>query len=372
MQTAARPDSTHRVSPATPSQPGSRLACGLIYTSDAQPGISRLRRGKGFAYRRANGAPLRDDAQLARIRNLAIPPAYRDVWICTRPDGHLQATGFDARGRKQYRYHHRWREERDAEKFEWLGELAGLLPRIRRSVARDLSPEEHGRTTLLATVVKLLDTTLGRIGNDQYAKQNGSYGLTTLCNRHARLDGDRLELAFRGKSGVQHKLQVRDCGIARVVRQCLALPGQQLFRYADEAGRIHAIGSGEVNDYLCAVVGPGHHVSAKDFRTWHASVFALRLVHKAVQRVDVKFTLKAMLAEVAQALGNTPAVCRKSYVHPHVLAFALMAAGNIARAAQVLRATAAQPLPRGAAGLRLDERRLVQFLAGWNHETMAA
>ena len=372
MQAAAPSESTRPDTPVQPTQPGKRLACGLVYTTDAQPGISRLRRGKGFAYRRANGAPLRDDAQLARIRSLAIPPAYRDVWICPRPDGHLQATGFDARGRKQYRYHNRWREERDAEKFEWLGELAGLLPRIRRRVARDLSPVDHGRTTLLATVVKLLDTTLGRIGNDQYARENGSYGLTTLCNRHARLDGDRLELAFKGKSGVQHRLQVCDRSIARVVRQCLALPGKQLFRYADEAGRIHAIGSGEVNDYLCAVVGPRHHVSAKDFRTWHASVFALRLVHKAVQRADTKFTLKTMLAEVAQALGNTPAVCRKSYVHPDVLAFALMAAGNIGRAAEVLRGMGAQPLPRGAAGLRLDERRLVQFLAGWNHETMAA
>lgn len=371
MHAEASPDSTRRSSPAAPAQPGKRLDCGLIYTTDAQPGISRLRRGTGFAYRRANGTPLRDGAQLARIRSLAIPPAYRDVWICPRPDGHLQATGFDARGRKQYRYHHRWREERDAEKFEWLGELAGLLPRIRRRVALDLSPADHGRTTLLATVVKLLDTTLGRIGNDQYARENGSYGLTTLCNRHARLDGDRLELAFKGKSGVQHRLQVCDRAIARVVRQCLALPGKQLFRYADDAGRVHGIGSGEVNDYLCNIVGPRHHVSAKDFRTWHASVFALRLVHKAIQRADAKFTLKTMLAEVAQALGNTPAVCRKSYIHPDVLAFALMAAGNIERAAGVLHGMRAQPLPRGAAGLRQDERRLVQFLGGWNNGALA-
>jgi len=355
---------------ASPPRPGRQLPGGLVYTTDAQPGIQRLRRGKGFAYRRANGAPLRDDAELTRIRGLAIPPAYRDVWICPRPNGHLQATGIDARGRKQYRYHSRWREERDAEKFEWLGELAALLPRIRRQMARDLVPSEHGRATLLATVVKLLDTTLGRIGNEQYAKENGSYGLTTLCNRHARLDGDRLELAFKGKSGVEHKLEVRDRDVARVVRQCLALKGKSqfpLFRYADGAGRLHSVGSGEVNDYLCAIAGKGRIVSAKDFRTWHATVLALRLVRRAVDRGDGKFTLKKMLGEVAQALGNTPAVCRKSYVHPDVLQFALMAAGNVERAANVLARADREPLPRGAAGLRQDERRLVQFLRGWNN-----
>jgi len=343
------------------------LPGGLVYTTDAQPGIKRLRRGKGFAYQRANGALLRDDAELTRIRSLAIPPAYRDVWICPRPNGHLQATGFDARGRKQYRYHNRWREERDAEKFEWLAELASMLPRIRRRVAHDLVPDEHGRSTLLATVVKLLDTTLGRIGNEQYAKENGSYGLTTLCNRHARLDGDRLELAFRGKSGVEHKLEVRDRSVARVVRQCLALPGKTLLRYADGHGRVHGVGSGEVNDYLCAIAGKGRTVSAKDFRTWHATVLALRLVRKAVERGDSKFTLKQMLVEVSQALGNTPAVCRKSYVHPDVLDFAVMAAGNVGRAQQALAAIEHGALPRGAGGLRQDERRLVQFLRGWNN-----
>ena len=366
---AASPE--HPVADTAPPRPGSRVAGGLIYTTDTQPGIRRLRRGKGFAYRRANGAPLRDDAELTRIRRLAIPPAYRDVWICPRADGHLQATGIDARSRKQYRYHARWREERDAEKFEWLAEMATLLPRIRKHAARDLAPNEHGRTTLLATVVKLLDTTLGRIGNDQYAKENGSYGLTTLCNRHARLDGDLLELRFRGKSGVDHRLQVRDAGIARVVRQCLALPGRQLLRYADEAGRVRGIGSGEVNDYLCSIAGKGQRVSAKDFRTWHASVFALRLVSRAITRAEAGFTLKRMLAEVAQALGNTPAVCRKSYVHPDVIALALLAAGNMDRAAALLARATAQPLPRGAAGLRRDEQQLVRFLRGWNNAGMA-
>ncbi len=352
--------------------PGSRVAGGLVYTSDAQPGIQRLRRGRGFAYRRANGKPLRDDAELTRIRRLAIPPAYRDVWICPRPDGHLQATGIDARGRKQYRYHARWREERDAEKFGGLAQMAVLLPRIRRRAARDLAPREHGRTTLLATVVKLLDTTLGRIGNDQYARENGSYGLTTLCNRHARLQGDLLELSFRGKSGVPHRLQVRDRDIAAVVRKCLALPGRQLLRYADESGRVRAVASGEVNDYLCGIVGPDRHVSAKDFRTWHASVYALRIVARAVARGDTRFTLRQMLTEVAQALGNTPAVCRRSYVHPDVVALALMAAGDIGRAGGVLEAVAREALPRGAAGLRQDEQRLARLLQGWNNAVIAA
>lgn len=341
---------------------------GLVYVTDAQPGIRRRRRGKGFSYRRANGTPLRDDADLARIRSLAIPPAYRDVWICPRPNGHLQATGIDARGRKQYRYHPRWREERDAEKFEWLGEMAALLPRIRRRAARDLGSKEHGRARLMGALVKLLDTTFGRIGNDQYARENGSFGLTTLCNRHARLDGDLLALTFRGKSGVQHRLQVRDPGIASVVRQCQALPGKLLFRYADETGRIHGIASGEVNDYLCAIAGASHHVSAKDFRTWHGTVLALQLIRQAAERGDASFTLKRMLVQVAQALGNTPAVCRKAYVHPDVIALALTAAGDIARAGAVLGTLDSLALPRGAAGLRQPERRLVQFLLGWNAE----
>lgn len=330
---------------------------GLVYTSDNSPGIARLRRGKGFAYRRADGRPVTDARELLRIRRLAIPPAYREVWICPRPDGHLQATGLDARGRKQYRYHTAWREGRDLEKFERLREFARCLPRVRRRVAQGLAEKEHGREPLLATVVRLLDTTLGRIGNDQYARENGSYGLTTLCDRHVRLRGNRLELAFTGKSGVEHQLAVEDPRVARVVRRCLKLSGEALFRYADAQGQPHCIGSAEVNEYLKRIAGDA--VSAKDFRTWHATVLAFDTTVRALERGDAGFTLKRMLAGVAAALGNTPAVCRKSYVHPAVIELATLAARRPDEARVWVDGAKAAPRP---AGLRRPERHLLAFL----------
>ena len=347
--------------PATsspPSQPQpARLPRGLVRTSDTAPGIVRQRRGKGFSYRLADGRAITDAEDLPLIRRLAIPPAYRNVWICTRANGHLQATGLDARGRKQYRYHTAWREGRDLEKFDSLADFAARLPRIRRHVARGLAERTHGRTALLAAVVRLLDTTLGRIGNDQYAKENGSYGLTTLCDRHVRLAGDRLELQFRGKSGVAHRLHVEDRRVARVVRRCLNLPGQALFRYVDEAGAPHCIGSAEVNDYLKKV--SGDDISAKEFRTWHASVMGLDTIVRALARSDAGFTLKRMLAEVSTALGNTPAVCRKSYVHPKVIALATLAARDPEAARSLLTTCAGGARPTG---LKQSERRLLAFL----------
>ena len=316
----------------------------LVRVNDSAPGISRLRRGDEFVYQDASGRTLTDDAQLRRIRALAIPPAYTDVWICEHPNGHLQATGVDARGRKQYRYHPRWRQQRDARKFDRLIEFGVALPRIRARAARDLASLNGAgvmRVHVLATIVRLLDTTLARVGNDEYVRQNRSFGLTTLRNRHADVRGSRLRLRFRGKSGVLHDLAVEDRLIARIVRRCLNLPGEDLFQYVDDQGAPHAITSSDVNDYLREAGGVA--LSAKDFRTWHASVKAFELARKELgseasldktsddpsatsrpkkQRRSVstrRGRVQRVLGEVAARLGNTIAVCRKSYVHPAVL-----------------------------------------------------
>ncbi len=358
---ARTPTETNTASAAAASAAANSLPAlpaGLAYTSDAEPGIARLRKGKGFAYRRHDGKMIRDENELKRIRQLAIPPAYKDVWICLSPKGHLQATGMDARGRKQYRYHPDWRFERDAEKFDRMMEVAELLPKIRRRVGRDIRRKDHSRDVLAAAVVKLLDTTLGRIGNDSYARDNGSYGLTTLCNRHVHLEGNRLELSFKGKSGVIHKLEVNDADIARIVKQSMSLKGKTLFRYADASGQVHRINSSAVNEYLCEV--SGQHVSAKDFRTWHASVLALEITERALQQQDKAFTLKKMLVEVSESLGNTPAVCKKSYVHPNVLAFAMTTASNLEKAAQIAKLIDKRAA-KASRGLRSEERRFVGF-----------
>lgn len=339
----------HDADAARPTMPP-----GLVFTTDAQPGIQRLRRGKGFAYRRHDGRPVRATQELLRIRQLAIPPAYRQVWICQDPRGHLQATGRDARGRKQYRYHPEWRVERDADKFERLLDFSRALPRIRRRVARDLCAAEKGRTPLLAAIVRLLDTTAGRIGNDTYARENGSYGLSTLRCRHVRVNGDAVALEFRGKSGVAHSLAVRDAHVARLIRGCLGGPMHPLFRYTDDKGRPRCVGAADVNAYLHEIAGGGF--TAKDFRTWHASVRALEIAQHAATKGDKGFALKKMLAEVAAALGNTPAVCRKSYVHPRVLDLA----AQISRDAQAT--AAALPAPAHMPGLRRGERALVAFM----------
>ena len=304
----------------------------LVRVSDSSPGISRLRRGSGFVYRDARGKKLTDDGELRRIRSLAIPPAYTDVWICEHPNGHLQATGRDARGRKQYRYHPRWRQQRDARKFDRLIEFGSALPRMRARVARDLASVDGPgvmRAHVLATIVRLLDTTLARVGNDEYARENRSFGLTTLRNRHANVQGSRLRLRFRGKSGVLNDLAVDDRHVARIVRRCMSLPGEDLFQYVDEDGAPHAIASTDVNDYLREAAGT--ELSAKDFRTWHASVKAFDLVCKELASESPSSNpsrrsgstrrgrVQRVLGDVAARLGNTIAVCRKSYVHPAVL-----------------------------------------------------
>lgn len=295
-------------------------SAGLRYVEADAPGLRRERRGRGFRYLDAEGRPVRDPETLQRIRALAIPPAYRQVWICADPRGHLQATGIDARGRKQYRYHTQWRLLRDHAKFARMVEFAEALPRLRQRLRRDLARPGLPRARVLAAVVALLDATRTRIGNDEYARDNGSYGLTTLRRRHAEPRGAVLQLRFTGKGGAAHALRVVDPRLSRIVRRCQQLPGQRLFQYLDGAGRCHAIDSGQVNDYLREAMGGDF--TAKDFRTWGATLQALALLadtplpeHSEREcRACVLQTVRA----VAQSLCNTPAVCRKSYINPQV------------------------------------------------------
>ena len=337
------------------AQPG--VPCGLVYVADTSPGIVRRRRGKGFSYHGLAGQPVRDGAELERIRRLAIPPAYTQVWICPLPQGHLQATGRDARGRKQYRYHAEFREARDAEKFARMLEFGQSLPSIRARVARDLATPLHPgvrRETVLATLVRLLDTTLVRVGNDEYARTNGSYGLTTLRNRHASVQGSTLRLRFRGKSGITHEVALSDPRVARVVRHCQALPGQELFQYVDEAGQTHCVGSLDVNEYLRRLSGADF--TAKDFRTWHASSTALSLLLQGGAAAAAKGRINEVLAEVARRLRNTVAVCRKSYVHPELL--------DMARQGRLVALVAAAVSGcRARRGLAPEERRLLCLLS---------
>jgi DNA topoisomerase I len=325
---------------------------GLLYVSDTMPGIQRLRHGDGFRYRRPNGRPLSDPKELQRIRRLAIPPAYEEVWICPLPDGHLQATGRDARGRKQYRYHPEFREARDAHKFERMREFGLALPRIRAKVKRDLATPPGSRASVLAALVRLLDTTLVRIGNDEYARENGSYGLTTLRQRHAAVKGSRLHLRFRGKSGVWHEVALEDPQVARIVRACQAMPGQELFTYEDDGGQTRCVGSADVNEYIKSLCRADF--SAKDFRTWHASVHAMaRLAALPGDRPVTRRAANEVLREVAGLLGNTLAVCRKSYVHPDVVAAAMEGGAQALRPEEVKRCR----------GLTAAECRLLGFLS---------
>ena len=295
------------------------LARGLIYVSDAQPGIRRLRTGRGFRYRRPDGrAP--GAADLARIRALAIPPAYTEVWICCDARGHLQATGRDARRRKQYRYHQEFRRRRDASKFERMIAFAQALPRLRRGVRADLKRPGLPRRKVLALVVTLLGRTLQRVGNDEYAQQNRSFGLTTLRDRHMQRAGSLLQLQFRGKSGREQVVTVDDVRLTRLVQRCQSLPGQALFQYRDRHGHVHAIDSGMVNAYLRALTGA--EFSAKDFRTWGGTLAALAEFGATPPPSDARAQARAereVICRVAAQLGNTPAVCRASYVHPAVI-----------------------------------------------------
>jgi len=331
--------------------------------NDAEPGIRRIRRGTGFTYRSADGHVLRDAATLARIRTLAIPPAWEDVWICAHAHGHLQATGIDARGRKQYRYHAEWCAARSDSKFEQLRRFGQALPRIRRRVLRALSDAGDGaaeptRERVLATVARLLDDTCVRIGNAAYARENKSFGLSTLHTRHAAVRGDQVELSFVGKGGIRHRVRLSDRRVARVVRRCRELPGRELFQWRDASGEVHRIDSGDVNEWLAAAAAD--RITAKDFRTWHGSVQALELTLAACAEGDAPRRAQQVLAEVARRLGNTPAVCRKAYIHPRVLALSTSLAD--ARAREQLRDRPWVKRPPPLRGASLGERQLLGLL----------
>jgi len=295
-------------------------AAGLRYVSDTMPGIRRKRAGAGFSYLGVDGKTIRNSTELARIRSLAIPPAYTDVWICPSPNGHIQATGRDARGRKQYRYHPKWREKRDETKFGRILAFSDSLPRIRRQLERDLSKLGLPREKVLATVVRLLDCTGIRVGNDEYARTNRSFGLTTLQDRHVEVSGSNIRFEFRGKSGKSHRVSLSDRRLAKIVQRCQEIPGEDLFQYVDDEGVRQTITSGDVNDYLRAI--SGQDFTAKDFRTWSGTklaVTALAEIGACTSQRQAKANILRAIDSVAEQLNNTRAVCRKYYVHPCVL-----------------------------------------------------
>jgi DNA topoisomerase-1 len=303
-----------------PDGPVLAQAAGLSYANDHDPGITRVKTRSGYAYRDSSGAPLRDARTLDRIRALAIPPAYTDVWICQDPDGHIQATGRDRRGRKQYRYHLQWRAHCDENKYGRMTAFARALPRLRTRVEADIAPRGLPREKVLAAVVRLLELTLIRVGNDEYARHNRSFGLTTLRKRHVEVSGGRVKFEFRGKSGKMHKSGIRDRRLARIVHSCEELRGQKLFQYIDEEGATHAVESQHVNAYIQEATG--EHFTAKDFRTWAATLLAAQTLaqgERPTSQTHAKQVLAACVKAVSQRLGNTPAVCRSSYIHPGVL-----------------------------------------------------
>lgn len=292
----------------------------LLYVTDAERGLIRKRSGKGFSYRDAAGKAVKDAATLDRIKSLVIPPAWTDVWISASPRGHLQASGRDARGRKQHLYHPRFREAREQAKFERLADFAAALPALRAAIERDRSKRGLPREKVLATIVHLLDTTLIRVGNDEYAANNGSYGLTTLLDKHAKINGAELKFIFTGKSGKTWNLKLKDRRVAKVVRATQELPGQRLFQYVDDDGAPREITSTDVNAYLREISGA--EITAKEFRTWAGTVMAaaaLAQCEPCESEAAAKRCVRSVIADVAQRLGNTPAICRKCYVHPRVL-----------------------------------------------------
>ena len=357
----------HDALPAPPMDAAKAAGLSYVAISPPPPGIRRLRHGKGFRYLTPEGATVRDAAALRRIRALAIPPAWTDVWICPSPLGHIQAFGRDARGRKQYRYHAKWRDVRDETKYGQLVAFGRRLPAIRRRVRADLARTGIPREKVLAVVVELLDRTMMRVGNEEYARANGSYGLTTLRGRHVRFPAGALELRFRGKSGKEHRVRVDDRRIVRVVKDLNELPGQELFQYVGDDGARQTIDSADVNAYLRDIAGDD--VSAKVFRTWAGTVRALAAMRKlpAAKEADTpapsatatKRTLVEIVKHVAGCLGNTPAVCRKGYIHPAVLDG--FQKGTLPAALDAIATRAKQRT--GPRGLDADERLTLAFLA---------
>jgi DNA topoisomerase-1 len=336
----------------------SAKAAGLRYSSDDRPGITRLKTGEGFAYRDPQGHTVRDARTIQRIDALRIPPAYTDVWISTDPRGHLQATGRDARGRKQYRYHSRWSEARDGTKFERMIEFGNALPALRERTRRDLARQGLPREKVLAAIVQLLEKTLIRVGNEEYARENKSYGLTTLRDKHVRATDTAVRFTFRGKSGIEHQITLKDRRLARIVRRCRDLPGQELFQYIDDDGARQSIDSADVNAYLQEITG--RDCTAKDFRTWAGTVLCavtLREFDACNSETEAKKNIVAAVKHVSERLGNTPAVCRKSYIHPTILAGYLD--GSMLR---TLRDLTEETLGTGADGLAEEESLLLALL----------
>ena len=350
----------------------SARAAGLRYVSDRQPGLRRHKTSKGFRYTDPDGAPVRDKDTLARIKSLVIPPAWNDVWISKHPNGHLQATGRDAKGRKQSRYHPRWREVRDETKYERMASFAQALPKIRERVEHDLKLPGLPRNKVLATIIKLMEETHIRVGNTEYARDNGSYGLTTMRNRHVEIHGAKITFDFKGKSGVHHAINLTDRRLAKIIKRCEEIPGYELFQFLDHDGNHHSIHSNDVNDYLREITG--EHFTAKDFRTWAGSVLAgemLRQIGPFTTSKEAKKNVVQAITEVAARLGNTPSVCRKCYVHPAVLEAYL--SGNLSEAAkaevaeikQEIKAVKEQlddEIEQHSNALRKEETALVELL----------
>jgi DNA topoisomerase-1 len=331
---------------------------GLRYVSDDQPGYSRKRKGEDFEFFDTEGKRIEDEQRTLRIKRLAIPPAWTDVWICPSPNCHIQATGRDARRRKQYRYHERWREVRDENKYEKMVLFGQAISKIRKRVDADLSLPGLPRTKILATVVQLLERTFIRVGNEEYARDNKSFGLTTMRDQHVEVKGSKLRFRFRGKSGIRHEVDVTDRRMAKIVAKLQDLPGQELFQYVDEEGEIHDITSQDVNDYLHEITN--EDFTAKDFRTWAGTVMAaiaLQAVGGFETKKQAKANIKNAISAVSKLLGNTPAICRKCYVHPAVLETYL--SGN---AIEGLKQRTKDALESEAIDLREGEAAILKFL----------
>lgn len=320
MAVAAKALSTDEVQDSVAESKEAARAAGLRYISDRRPGLRRVKSGKNFRYVDPNDKPVRDEEILGRIKSLVIPPAWNDVWISPFANGHLQATGRDARGRKQSRYHPKWRETRDENKYERMTHFAAALPRIRERVAEHLALPGLPKQKVLATIVSVMEATHIRVGNVEYARENKSYGLTTMRNKHVEVHGAEVTFSFQGKSGVKHTIDLHDRRLAKIIKRCEDLPGYELFQYLDKEGETHSVDSQDVNDYLQEIAG--EHFTAKDFRTWAGSVLAcdmLREIGPYETATQAKKNVVQAIAAVAAKLGNTPSVCRKCYVHPAVL-----------------------------------------------------
>lgn len=351
-------ETIHAASLAAPEAVAAAREASLRYVSDTSPGITRSITKKGANYRDPDRRPVRDRATLGRIKRLAIPPAWTDVWICLTANGHVQATGRDARGRKQYRYHPDWSAVRDGAKFERMIAFGKKLPHIRQQVARDLVRKKLDRRKVLAAMIRLLETTLVRIGNEEYARQNGSFGLSTMRDRHVRIGRGTMRFEFRGKSGKTHEIDLHDRRLAAIVRQAQELPGQDLFQYLDEDDQPQKIGSADVNEYLREIAG--EEFSAKDFRTWAGTVLAamvLREFENFETKAQAKKNLVQAIERVAGRLGNTPAVCRKCYIHPVVMDSYLQG-----ETLQRIETRADDVLKNGLTKLNAEEKAVLEFL----------